>query len=71
MTSNEFEFLNQSLARMAAAADEAQRMLEKIAKAETNARRHGTLWRWHNSLRDAALGLKHALAGAPTLTATP
>jgi hypothetical protein len=55
----------------AAEADDLQRTLETLAKAETDARRHATLMRWYNSLRDAALGLRHALADAPKMTVQP
>jgi hypothetical protein len=68
MTRNE---LLAMIVKMADAADDLQRTLLSIAKAERDPRRHATLMRWYNSLRDAALGLRHALADAPTLIAAP
>jgi hypothetical protein len=71
MTRHEFDRLQAMIGKMAVAADELARTLETLAKAETDARRHATLMRWHNSLRDAALGLQLALADAPKMTVQP
>jgi hypothetical protein len=71
MTRDEYDHLLAMIAKMAAEADDLQRTLEKIAKAERDPRRHAMCMHLHNVLRDSALALGHALADPPALTAAP
>jgi hypothetical protein len=58
------------VSKMAETSDALSRTLLSIARVETDPRRHAVWMRLHNALRDAALGLRHAIADAPTMVAT-